>query len=72
MKYILNYFNVAGRAEHIRLMFQAAGVEFEDNRMTQEEWKTAKTDGICLLSCKMTWSLYVCHFALHISHPAWK
>ncbi|XP_066930761.1 S-crystallin 4-like [Clytia hemisphaerica] len=45
VKYTLNYFDTAGRAESIRLMFHAAGVEFNDNRISGEEWAKNKTDG---------------------------
>uniref|UniRef100_A0A7M5WRA4 GST N-terminal domain-containing protein n=1 Tax=Clytia hemisphaerica TaxID=252671 RepID=A0A7M5WRA4_9CNID len=45
VKYTLNYFDTAGRAEAIRLMFHAAGVDFNDNRMSREEWLENKTDG---------------------------
>lgn len=43
-KYILNYFPAAGRAEPIRILFHAAGVEFTDNRMAGEEWAKSKPD----------------------------
>ena len=43
-KYVLTYFNVRGRAEPTRLLFKAAGVEFEDRRMTFEEWGTKKEE----------------------------
>ena len=45
-KYILNYFDAAGRAEAVRLMFHAAGVEFTDNRMDSPEWLKNKSDGM--------------------------
>ncbi|XP_070544990.1 hematopoietic prostaglandin D synthase-like [Ptychodera flava] len=43
-KYKLTYFNFNARAEFIRLIFAAAGVEFEDNRVSRkpEEWEVAK------------------------------
>lgn len=44
VKYILNYFEGTGRAEAIRLMFHAAGVEFNDNRMSKEVWQENKPD----------------------------
>ena len=40
--YKLTYFNVKGRAEVIRLIFAAAGVEYEDIRLTTEEWVAMK------------------------------
>lgn len=40
--YKLYYFNVRGRAEIIRLVFQAAGVSYEDIRVSFDEWKSAK------------------------------
>merc|ERR1711976_1135150 len=36
--YKLTYFNGRGRAESIRMTLAAAGVEFEDNRITFEDW----------------------------------
>eukprot|EP00111_Clytia_hemisphaerica_P004971 TCONS_00014289-protein len=44
VKYTLNYFPAAGRGEAIRLMFHAAGVDFNDNRMAGEEWAKNKPD----------------------------
>ncbi|XP_066921031.1 S-crystallin SL11-like [Clytia hemisphaerica] len=43
-KYTLNYFQLPGRVEPIRLMFHAAGVEFTDNRLSVEEWASSKSD----------------------------
>lgn len=43
-KYVLIYFNVRGRAEPTRLLFKAAGVEFEDRRFTFEEWGKAEKE----------------------------
>ena len=40
--YKLYYFNVRGRAEVCRLAFAAANIEFEDIRLTQEEWAKEK------------------------------
>ena len=52
-KYTLTYFNLPGRAQPIRFMFHAAGVEFTDNRIERSEWATIKEDGkdyvLCLL-----------------------
>jgi len=39
-KYKLTYFNGKGLAEISRLLFHAAGVEFVDHRVEQDEWKT--------------------------------
>ncbi|XP_077985459.1 hematopoietic prostaglandin D synthase-like [Glandiceps talaboti] len=44
-KYQLTYFNVRGRAEITRLIFAAAGVEFDDVRFEQGQWKTEKATG---------------------------
>ena len=41
-KYVLTYFSVRGRAETTRLLFKVAGVEFEDKRLTFEEWGKEK------------------------------
>ena len=40
--YKLYYFNVRGRAEICRLAFAASNTEFEDIRMTHEEWAKQK------------------------------
>ena len=40
--YKLYYFNGRGTAETIRLIFAQAGVEYEDNRFTSEEWAEFK------------------------------
>ena len=41
-KYTLTYFNVRGRAEVTRLLFAQAGVEYEDKRVSHEEWQRLK------------------------------
>ena len=41
-KYTLIYFNLRGRAEVTRLIFAQAGVEYEDRRLTNEEWAEMK------------------------------
>ena len=40
--YELTYFDAAGRAEAIRVMLHAAGVEFKDTRFKGPEWPTIK------------------------------
>ena len=40
--YKLYYFNSRGTAETIRLIFAQAGVEYEDNRFTPEQWAEFK------------------------------
>ncbi|XP_071479930.1 S-crystallin SL11-like [Diadema antillarum] len=42
--YKLMYFNVRGRGEGIRLLFAQAGVDYEDCRLTGEEFRDMKTD----------------------------
>ncbi|KAL9962483.1 hypothetical protein ACROYT_G031588 [Oculina patagonica] len=43
--YKLYYFDVRGRGEIGRLAFAAANIEFEDIRLTREEWATEKASG---------------------------
>lgn len=40
--YKLSYFNLRGRGELIRLVFAAAGVAYEDVRVTRDEWPALK------------------------------
>ena len=41
-RYILTYFNTRGRAEPIRLILAQAGVDYEDKRITREQWAQLK------------------------------
>lgn len=41
-KYKLYYFNIRARAEPARMVLAQAGVEYEDVRMTGEEWTKYK------------------------------
>ena len=41
----LMYFDLQGRAQAIRFLLQAAGVEFEDQRLTGEQWRPIKEAG---------------------------
>ena len=40
--YKLSYFNARGGGEAIRFIFAQAGVEYEDNRLTSEQWAEFK------------------------------
>ncbi|XP_070548592.1 S-crystallin SL11-like [Ptychodera flava] len=44
-QYRLIYFNARARAETSRMIFAAAGVEYEDVRITKEQWRTEKSSG---------------------------
>ncbi|XP_077999271.1 hematopoietic prostaglandin D synthase-like [Glandiceps talaboti] len=44
-KYQLRYFSGRGRAETTRLIFAAAGVEYDDIRFAGEEWQKEKASG---------------------------
>ncbi|PSN37231.1 hypothetical protein C0J52_12656 [Blattella germanica] len=40
--YKLIYFNARGKAEHIRFIFAYAGIDYEDERITQDKWPELK------------------------------
>ncbi|KAF7987237.1 hypothetical protein HCN44_002999 [Aphidius gifuensis] len=42
--YKLTYFNMTGRAEPIRYMLSYAGIDFEDKRVSFEEWSSLKAE----------------------------
>ena len=48
-KYKLIYFNVTGRAEMIRTMFAAAGVEYEDERIKMADWPKLKAGKVAFV-----------------------
>ena len=41
-EYKLTYFPIRVKAESVRLAFSAAGVNFEDNRISREQWPSFK------------------------------
>lgn len=45
VQFRLTYFNVRGRGEIDRLVFAAAGVDYEDKRVEFPEWPALKTSG---------------------------
>ena len=42
MKPLLTYFAIRGRAEPVRVMLIDLGIEFDERRVTMEEWPTVK------------------------------
>jgi glutathione S-transferase len=42
--YKLHYFNIRGRAEFVRLIFAAAGQQYEDIRFESDQWPLIKPD----------------------------
>ncbi|CAE1252184.1 HPGDS [Acanthosepion pharaonis] len=53
--YTLHYFNGRGRAEIIRMMFNMAGVPYNDKRYEFSEWDRCRNDypGMCLPCLEM-------------------
>lgn len=61
--YKLTYFKARGGAELSRLVFKAAGVKFEDERLG-EEWPSRKAGNIyklyTVLDCKLAFQNNLC------------
>lgn len=53
--YKLSYFNKRGGGEIIRLVFEAANVDYEDNRLEKAEWLKIKK------------GIFYC-FTVHVDH----
>ena len=49
--YKLTYFDSAGRAEVTRLMFKLKNVDFEDRRVSREEWMLLKPSMNAYCNC---------------------
>lgn len=50
--YKLIYFNARGKAELIRFIFAYAGVDYEDERISQDKWPELKRSEYCrILQC---------------------
>lgn len=53
-KPVITYFNIRGRAEVIRLIFEELGIEYEDRRITDAgEWQALACFGYGLYGGKM-------------------
>lgn len=50
-KFKLSYFNVKALGEPIRLIFAYGGIEYEDIRVTQEEWAVLKPSNFNQFAC---------------------
>ena len=48
-QYRVNYFDVRGLAEIIRLILTQAGQEFVDHRFSKEEWPAEKANSMLLV-----------------------
>ena len=59
-KYKLIYFNTRGRAEVSRWLFAQAGVEYDDVRLTPEEWAPIKLGKVNKYALQ-SWSLMLKH-----------
>lgn len=46
-QYKLLYFDIPGRAEHIRYIFAYAGVDYEDFRFQKDQWPEIKKCRCC-------------------------
>jgi hypothetical protein len=66
--YKLIYFKSRGRGEMIRLAFAAAGVKYEDCRLTREEFEELKASKFkyIITGCFKTLQLYFKCYFIHI------
>jgi len=60
--YKLIYFNARGKAEHIRFIFAYAGVEYEDERISQDKWPELKRSEYCKIIYLVLESTYISAF----------
>jgi hypothetical protein len=60
-EYIYHYFNVRGRGELARLIFVAAGIEFNDNRVPNDDWNVNDCDNDIVKGIKPNESRYRYH-----------
>ena len=75
VQYKLNYFNIRGRGEIVRLIFVAAGQEFIDNRIEHSNWPQLKANApmgqlpyleiLGSKSVKISQSMTICKFQPH-------
>jgi len=49
--YKLTYFQMRGRAEIVRLVFAAAGVQYEDHRIDMSQWPSIKPSKSAVDAC---------------------
>lgn len=63
-EYKLTYFNTRGLAEATRFLFKYGGIDFEDNRITKEEWPQLKDSLYFWLSvfCFIIWNVIEAYF----------
>ncbi len=54
MEYKLSYFGTRGRGEVIRMVFAAAGVKFEDERIAREQWPDVKPSKLLIFAYMYT------------------
>lgn len=50
-KFKLSYFNVKALAEPIRLLFAYGGIDYEDVRVSQDEWAVLKPSNLHYIFC---------------------
>merc|ERR1712018_215191 len=75
----LTYFNFRGRAEASRLMLAYKGVDYEDNRITQEQWAALKPNTpfgslplLCYNGMELAQSMTIARFLAHELNMAGK
>lgn len=67
--YTLFYFNVKALAEPLRYLFAYGGIEYEDVRVTRDEWPALKPSKLSMQHPSIHWNCIIYRFVLFFFFP---